>query len=411
MAQTRSLILRCPPEVRTEIFKNADIEDIPSLVLSHRTLRDDYNKSKLLIHQAIVRRVIDPTVLPLAFARYWAVNTHWGVNTHWCHGVSDNTLESDRRYARKVKKFVGLLINPATAMPIPLASFTYDMALELVRIHEFVTSLQKGFILHDESLEARFFEQHRALRPTLGQQREYTLSEISRIQQSVYLVDIVQHISESQDPDVLYLRSSHGPPYGNMHLHFWKHLPPWQTELTRQVGWFVVELACRFPDPNLIQSEDSGLMSVEDRFFWFNMFKGLQALQKNLRGLEISQSWKDGQKRSSPYTGLKDTQLFCSTGPNRKSLNIQHLVNRFPESDSGPRDHWFYFMATMYTGRKIFHENDPYTTVYSLEHRRAPLALSGLFWDRARLNEVCPYIPTMERMMAVAGDEEIETLD
>ncbi|CAJ2500708.1 Uu.00g035610.m01.CDS01 [Anthostomella pinea] len=378
------LFAELPTEIKQDIFSKLDVGSVPALATASRDFYRSYDGAEGLNCHTIAVRTIGAAMLPLALATYYSRKTNWKQLAV--------RPDSGWEYANSLKRFTGTYLDcKATGLRIASTDFTFDMAADMVDLYNEVVFIGR---LYADSPSSSL--------PGM-QQRPSTPTELTAIHKAIYIMEISRMVLPAPNlGQILWLKHSS--------RLLWHCFPPWLSPLVLRIEEVLrtqttkvftrARKSCSYP--KLANWVRFGLTRA-----WFstNGIRGTQRiLTRNDKRFVVSSIVKGARGMSAldyRYTFHHGDGLdWFDLVPAKSftvSLDAQHLLDSYPEKDTGLRDYWFFLFLNKVLDGNIFNNESLPSLMGGTR--------GGICFDRARLDELLPgVVPSMEEMAEVTKD-------
>ncbi len=100
------------------------------------------------------------------------------------------------------------------------------------------------------------------------------------------------------------------------------------------------------------------------------------------------------------WYGVHDTMWLSQVG-DHTHLNPEEVLSKYPESESGPREAWFYTLLQNHTSHVMFDEKASFMLCLRSDYHATQWGYA--FWDRERLNVAARgSLPSMDEMLDIS---------
>ncbi|KAI0023772.1 hypothetical protein F4780DRAFT_776399 [Xylariomycetidae sp. FL0641] len=397
---TPAHITHLSTEVKQVIFAQLDSEDVPSLALTCNSMLKAYRGAKGIIHHAIALNTVGPALLPIAVAAF-AASKEW--KTH-------DTGSSVREFVLKFDRFAMKYLDwKAKEIPVAVTDFSYAMTAGISRLHSAITYLAIQISAVGPYLRAPICGRVTILDLLAGHACFPTQSEMTTVKKGIYVMEILRLVT------VHVFKLRRGPRH-DPRSYVWNYFPPWISFMVRRLNCRIEELcepalAPFFNNSSAIRDRAMLLYRLS-KFCLFGavgLKQFLSSTQPNAVKLflkrcdeEVAFTGSNQFSRPVPALTIPPSGPFWFLPVHGKdgvqrSVSVDHLLEQYPEDDTGLRDLWFFFAMSNKCRGNILSPHELYLDVAVLGIDIAP----PVSLDRSRLDLLLPgIIPTMESMAA-----------
>ncbi|KAI0848485.1 hypothetical protein F5Y00DRAFT_262581 [Daldinia vernicosa] len=391
--KAESLLQLLPLEVKQNIMLNLDISSLYALFTTCRHFYNIYKSDGGIIIREITTNALGD-FLPSAIALYAARRAEWVTELH---------VYSPSQLVDRIHRFGRKYLDRNNRPSLDRQDFSLSLAEELISFHSTVEKFALQFM--EESLSEMF------LNPRGRPIPKPTSTEISRVQLTFYCMEISREllpykISSGSDSDSE--DSEHEMDDERPWEMLWHYFTPWENRIAESITKFldkfidgvVTQVIDGIVTQGPIELIERGTM-VTGHWYILMGLQGVEGLADGSFDLEfISRIAADKRIDWSPLRHISYfshamsgfTWLRPAGGSLRvRSLNMDHLLARFPQEENGACDNWYF-------------------TIISEQHNpEAYLSLlSGiLWWDRDRTNAQYPgVLPSTAEIQDMAEGKE-----
>ncbi|KAI1081871.1 hypothetical protein F5B20DRAFT_36299 [Whalleya microplaca] len=337
-----SIIMTLPTELKQEILKELDLDSLHSMILSCRGFYDAFIAADRLISFAITVKSMPPDLLSIALARYAATQADW----------NQSAIPTPQdKLPGNVKEFAGrYLVRTPNPRLIAPSTFNIKAASEMLSLHHIISKLAGIYLEHQ-------IHSHNDESPFLYRKTVWQASgpEIGRVQKALYITEILRELLPSLDPDVDSIPTDNflTAPFNQ----FWEFFSPWENQLVASVtaSLFQVVHGKNFDLKPLGLTHMYPMTTHAPRPHMYELFfeLGLRGVGRLLLKQDDDNSTAEtvflaskqrrkhyGNRVACTNIGL-EWLLPLPADTKHLSLDINHLLEKYPEEDTGPRDFWY----------------------------------------------------------------------
>ncbi|ETS73621.1 hypothetical protein PFICI_14567 [Pestalotiopsis fici W106-1] len=319
-------------DIRLIIFLVVDFKSIPNLALTSKAWTTTYAAHRTYIHRYCLRGVIGEENMSIAFARYAASQLTWTPSP--IRGFSKSC--SLEELPVKLQEFGNKYLVPGALMP---SDIDHKMARGMIHFHTHVRNWSSNFgYLSRESWTDRLWD---------FESLALNNQEISRFENSVYILEILRllfpvYLEDDREEDREIFTAL---------CHFFA---PWQLHIIKEIENNMIELC---PDWYLSEFTDNNVVSDVSAFEAIFSSLGVEGISENrVHGVLKCQSLVEDMLRAEnrqifaltprheyqPPLGTLSWLFEKDTLHQIQRADIEELLSKYPEDDTGPADCWLY---------------------------------------------------------------------
>ncbi|KAI1803434.1 hypothetical protein F4811DRAFT_524799 [Daldinia bambusicola] len=353
---SESRLQRLPAELKKHIMVNLDVLSFYALATTCQAFYNTYKCDNGITLCNIVANALGSN-FPLAIALQAAIRSDLTplLSKIPRDAYLDRILDEIHQFGRKY-------LDPTNQQIPRPEDFSLSFAWEIMSFHSIVEELARKFI---EVILIRELDQRWDIRP-----RPPTDTEVARVQAAFYYLEISRELLPLEGTSA------------ELRNMLWHYAPPWDAVTAGKVTSFLEEYVDAFTEIEIPRLNATRLTPNKALRRW-NPKLGLRAIDKLANG-EFKPKFvyliAPAEADSSPAAYFVPTDRWGLTwlrpvaqGFGCRSLNIDHILARFPLEDRGPFFNWYYNVV-------VDHGHDLIPRLQSRPEETA-------WWDVARIRE------------------------
>ncbi|KAI1478212.1 hypothetical protein F4774DRAFT_411069 [Daldinia eschscholtzii] len=339
--------------------------DVPSfyaLITSCRMFYDAYKSDKGVTLYKVTINALGST-FPLAIALQAAIRSDWtGISLLNSRTCKDDLLQ-------KIHKFGHEYLDPNNKQTIRPEDLSLRFAWEITSFHSIVERFAREFTEEQIAAASRKLDASMEWSRD-GPARPATSTELSRVQSALYYMEISR---------VLLPDSGNNDHYRLPRDMLWHYSPPWDIATTYGVCRFLDRRVYRYLEKASDVLRNAALGGGIEFDVWYLKIglRGIDRLTDEEFGPGIIDAIESTRVRFGPSRCFLPAPGWGCTwlrpvekGSKTRSLDIDHILARFPREDDGPCINWYHNIM-----------------IYSDMGRR-PRPWKIAWWDLARTHEI-----------------------